>query len=108
MKLDLILVAATLASGLLVSEPASANRWENHHPRRDQVLDRVQHQAHRIRDERKEGDITRGQARALRATDHSIALQQRADARANGGYITRAEQRTMNQELNANSKAIGK
>ena len=104
----LILLAATLASGLLVSAPASANRWENRHPRRDQVLDRVRHQAHRIREERREGDITRAQARALRATARSVVLQQRADARANGGHITRAEQRTLNQTLNANSKAIGK
>jgi hypothetical protein len=46
--------------------------------------------------------------RALRISDQSIRLQQRADARANDGHITRAEQRTLNQELNANSNAIGK
>ncbi|GAC1574807.1 MAG: hypothetical protein NVS3B5_05330 [Sphingomicrobium sp.] len=103
-----LLLAATLTSGVLLSAPAAANRWENHHPRRDQVLDRVQHQDRRIRDERREGDITKAQARALRATDRSIRLQQRADARANDGHITRAEQHTLNQELNANSNAIGK
>lgn len=108
MKSRIILLAATLASGLLVSAPASANHWENRHPRRDQVLDRVQHQAHRIREERKEGDISKAQAHALRLSDRSIALQQRADARANSGHLTRAEQRTLNRELNANSKAIGK
>ena len=103
-----ILLATTLASGILLSAPAAANRWEQRHPRRDQVVDRVQHQDRRIRQERKEGDITMAQARALRLSDRSIRLQQRADARANDGHITRAEQRTLNQELNANSKAIGK
>ena len=103
-----ILIAATLATGLLLSAPASANRWEHRHPRRDQVIDRVQNQDRRIRQERREGDITMAQARALRLSDRSIRLQQRADARANDGHITRAEQRTLNQELNANSNAIGK
>ena len=106
--LKYILLAATLASGVAFSAPAAANRWEHRHPRRDQVVDRVQHQDRRIRQERKEGDITMAQARALRLTDRSIRLQQRADARANDGHITRAEQRTLNQELNANSRAIGK
>lgn len=103
-----IFLAATLASGVLLSAPAAANRWEHGHPRRDQVVDRVQHQDRRIRQERKEGDITMAQARALRLSDRSIRLQQRADARANDGHITKSEQRTLNQELNANSKAIGK
>ena len=103
-----ILLTATLASGVLFSAPAAANRWEHRHPRRDQVVDRVQNQDRRIREERREGDITRAQARALRLSDRSIRLQQRADARANDGHITRAEQRTLNQELNANSNAIGK
>lgn len=103
-----LLLAATLASGVLISTPAAANRWEHRHPRRDQVLDRVERQDRRIHDERREGDITKEQARALRLSDRSIRLQHRADARANDGHITRAEQRTLNQELNANSKAIGK
>ena len=103
-----ILLTATLASVVLFSAPAAANRWEHRHPRRDQVVDRVQIQDRRIREERREGDITRAQARALRLSDRSIRLQQRADARANDGHITRAEQRTLNQELNANSNAIGK
>ena len=103
-----IVLAATLASGVVFSAPAAANRWEHRHPRREQVVDRVQHQDRRIRQERKEGDITMAQARALRLTDRSIRLQQRADARANDGHITKSEQRTLNQELNANSNAIGK
>ena len=103
-----ILLTATLATGFLISTSAAASRWEHRHPRRDQVVDRVQNQDRRIHQERREGDITMAQARALRLSDRSIRLQQRADARANDGHITRAEQRTLNQELNANSNAIGK
>lgn len=102
------LFASTLLGCVALSAPAAANRWERQHPRRDQVIDRVQNQDRRIREERREGDITTAQARALRVSDRSIRLQQRADARANHGHITRAEQRILDQELNANSNAIGK
>ena len=103
---SLLLLSLTV---LAFAAPSHAHdrRFERHHPRRDQVLDRTQRQNRRITHEVREGDMTRGQARALRATDRSIAQQQRADARANGGYITRQEQYNLNQELNANSQQIG-
>jgi hypothetical protein len=99
---------ALLAGATMSSNAIAATKWERNHPRRDQVNDRVAHQDRRIAAERREGDLTKGQAQGLRQSDRSIRLQQRADARANGGYITKAQQRTLNQELNANSKAIGK
>ena len=92
-------VVAILAGATVSSNAVAATKWERNHPRRDQVVDRVARQNKRIATERKEGDLTE---------DRSVRLQQRADARANGGHITRKEQRLLNQELNANSKAIGK
>jgi hypothetical protein len=83
------------------------HRFERHHPRRDQVLDRTQRQSHRITDQVRDGDLTHAQAHALRQSDHSVALQQRADAKTNGGYITKSQQKSLNQELNANSRQIG-
>jgi len=44
----------------------------------------------------------------LRANDKSIRGQERADAAQNGGHITKAPQSGLNQEMNQNSKAIGK
>ncbi|MDE2278319.1 MAG: hypothetical protein KGK04_01910 [Xanthomonadaceae bacterium] len=83
------------------------HRFEHRHPRRDQVVDRTQRQNRRITNQVREGELTHAQAHALRASDHSVAQQQRADAKANGGYITKTQQKALNQELNANSKQIG-
>ncbi len=89
--------------------PASAEtRWERHHPRRDQVNDRLFHQQLRITHERREGDLTADQAHSLRSQDHSIREQERADAAANGGHITKSEQRTLNQEENSVGAQIGR
>jgi len=91
----------------VTASPAMAGPWAHHHPRQAQVLARTHHQLARINHERREGDLTGQQARALRANDRAIAQQVHADARANGGHITRAEQRQLNAQLNAQSHAIG-
>ncbi len=83
------------------------HRFDHRHPRRDQVVDRTQKQNHRITHQVREGELSHAQAHALRVSDHSTVLQQRADAKANGGYITKSQQKSLNQQLNANSKQIG-
>ena len=102
--------AALIASTVvLVSTTAIADTpWQKDHPRREQVNNRLAYQNQRITHERKEGEITKAQARALRSTDRSIRAQERADAATHNGHITKAEQQILNQELNANSRAIGK
>ena len=105
----LALTFATLASVGAMAAPASAKTaWARHHPRQHQVLAREHHQIARINHERREGEITKGQARAERASDRAIAMQDRADSRANGGYITRAQHRQLNAEENAQSRTIGR
>ena len=42
----------------------------------------------------------------LHADDRAIRTEERADARVNGGHITKGEQRVINQQENANSRAI--
>ena len=88
---------------------AHAGAWQRHHPARAEINHRIRHQERRITQERREGDLTRAQARALRAQDRAVLQQERADARAdhNRGHLNRAQARTLNQELNANSHAIG-
>jgi len=104
--LALIGTAATLAS----SPALALNKWQRNHPARTEINARLAHQNHRITQERREGDITAAQAHALRADDHSIRAQERADARADGnhGHLNGAQVKSLNQELNANSGAIGK
>lgn len=99
-----ILGSLTLAA--LVASPAAAS-WAGAHPRQAQVLARSHNQIARINEERREGEITGAQARALKAGTRAIAYNTLANAQANGGYITRAEQRQANWQLNAQSRAIG-
>ena len=101
------LIGLAVAFGAATNASAAANAEPNH-PRRDQVIDRLNNQTNRIRDERKEGDLTASQAKQLHSEDRSIYQQEQFDAKLNGGHITKTEQKALNQEENAVSKQIGK
>ena len=104
-----VITLAAVASLAGFATAASAEgQWGRHHPRQHEVLAREHHQLARIRHERREGDISRGEARQLRVRDRAIAYQDRAEARANGGFITKGEQHRLNAEENAQSRAIGR
>ena len=103
----LILSLVSVASLAAVAAPASAEgTWGHRHPRQHEVLAREHHQLHRINAERRAGEISGYQARALRHTDRAIAMQDHADARARHGSISRHEKHELNRELNATGRAI--
>ena len=85
---------------------APGSRFAEHHPRRDEVNSRVGDQRARIEAGLKSGKLTPTEAKQLLSNDKSIKQQEHADVRANGGYLTKAEQRQFNQEENANSRLI--
>jgi hypothetical protein len=106
-----VLIAAVVAVTLgAVAAPALADdtQWQKDHPRREQVNNRLKNQNKRIRQERKEGEITKAQARQLHSEDHAIRREERTMASTNGGHITKAEQRALNQQENQVSKQVGK
>jgi len=110
-SIGLTIFAASAFAQTAVAIPASAPskaEWNKDHPRRAEVNARIAKQNKRITNEVKEGEINKSQAQALRATDKSVRAQERADAKANGGHITKAEQANLNQQLNQNSQVIGK
>jgi hypothetical protein len=105
----LLVALLGLTVGLGAASGASAEtRWERHHPRRDEVIDRLHHQNMRIRDERSDGELSGRQARILHREDRAIYRHEQFDARLNGGHITRAEKRALNQEENGVSHQIGR
>jgi hypothetical protein len=106
-RLIALTVGALLASAAATSAFAETH-WEKTHPRRDQVNDRLAHQNARIHQEVKEGELTKSQAAALHKDDRQIRGEERAMASQNGGHITKAEQKVLNQQENAVSKQIGK
>lgn len=104
--------ALALVVGLTVAMASTAmaadTTWQKNHPRREQVNERLAHQNARIKEEVKEGDLTKAQAAALHKKDHQIRREERLMASQNGGHITKQEQKTLNQQENTVSKKIGK
>ena len=104
-------LATVVFAGALVTMAGSAfaeTSWERNHPRRDQVNDRLHNQDRRINREYREGEISRGQARAFHREDRQVRREERTMASLNGGHITRSEQRVLNQQENAISRQIGR
>jgi Skp family chaperone for outer membrane proteins len=96
--------AQTSASGA-ASNPT---QWQKDHPRRTEVNDRIKNQDRRINAEEKDGQITKAQAHQLKSNDRAIHQEEKDMAKQDHGHITKQEQRTLNQQLNKNSKEIGK
>jgi hypothetical protein len=85
---------------------APGSKFATEHPRRNEVNHRVDNQRARINEGERSGKLTPEQAQQLRANDRAIKEQEHADVRANGGHLTGAEQKQLNQEENANSELI--
>jgi hypothetical protein len=109
MSMKIITATSLLALSVmaLTVNSASAMGWSASHPRRAEVNARLNHQDHRINVERRNGEITAAQAHDLHAEDRGIRADERFDASNNGSHITRAEDRSLNQQENAVSRQIG-
>ena len=105
----LALAAFGLVAALAGTTAASADTgWQAHHPRREEVNHRLWMHTHRITRERRDGEITRAQARDLRAEDRGIRAHERWFASHHRGHLTRAEQHRLNREENGVSRQIGR
>jgi hypothetical protein len=54
---------------------ASAETWNEAHPRRAEVNGRLDNQNRRINEERREGEITRAEQRALNQQENKVSRQ---------------------------------
>ena len=100
--------AAFAGTSAFAQTTPAQTQWQKDHPRRAEVNGRLANQNQRIKTERKEGEITKGQAAQLHKEDHAIRKEERTMASTNGGHITKAEQKSLNQQENQVSKQIGK
>ena len=110
-KLSLTVLAISLMAPVIkvyAENPGNptGGQFAKKHPRRNQVNKRVKNQRARINQGLKNGTLTPQEAQQLRSNDNAIKTQEHADVKANGGYLTKPEQRQLNQEENANSKLI--
>ncbi|MGH6836477.1 MAG: hypothetical protein ACREC9_13250 [Methylocella sp.] len=87
---------------------AVAGTWAQDHPRRAEVNRRLANQNHRINRELHEGEITRAQASNLHRQDRTVRQEERFMASQRGSHITRAEQRSLNQQENSISREVGR
>ena len=99
-------LAALVITAGLSSVALADNQWDLHHPRRDEVNDRLAQQDKRIHREVKAGEITKTQAAALHSDDHKIRQEERDMAHMDKGHITKLDQQALNQQENAVSKQI--
>ena len=109
-KTVIMAAAIALFAGAAASSFAADNdtTWQKNHPRREQVNNRLANQNQRIHNEVKEGEISKTQASALHQEDKAIRQEERTMASHDGGHITKADQKALNQQENAVSKQIGK
>jgi hypothetical protein len=94
--------------GASIGTAAADTPWQRHHPWREQVNHRLTNLNRRINTERREGELTSGQARALHREDRTLRQQERFMARFHNSHLTRAEHRSLNQEENGLSRQIGR
>ena len=86
--------------------PHGGKKFEKNHPRRNEVNQRVANQRQRINQGVKNGTMTKGQARRDRRQLDQMKQQEHADVKANGGHLTKQEQRQFNREENGESGKI--
>lgn len=115
------IVKSLVIVGVLVSFAAVSHaedkaqkrkEFDNKHPRRAKVLNGANRQEDNNNKAAVEGKITDKQARQLDRQDQKIKKEEQAQAAANGGHITKAEEHkdmkqeaAVRQERNADEKA---
>ncbi|QRR07230.1 hypothetical protein FPJ27_12895 [Burkholderia sp. MS455] len=99
-------IAATLMS-VLTGTAFADTPWQQAHPRREEVNQRLANQNRRIHHEVKEGEMSHAQAARLHRDDRKIRREERDMAAQDHGHITKSEQRVLNQQENAVGNKIG-
>jgi len=106
-KFAFVAIALTVL-GASITSASAETVWQHNHPRRVEVNGRLANQNFRIHREVREGELRYGQGRALHREDRMIRHEERAMASLNHGHLTRAEQRSLNQQENVVSRQIGR
>jgi hypothetical protein len=101
-------IAATVALACTAAPAMADTPWQAHHPRREQVNNRLATQNARIHQQVREGEISRAKAARLHRADHRVRMQERRMAARHGGHVTLRQQAKLNRKENRVSRRIGK
>ncbi len=104
-----ILTAVAAFAALVLATSASAqdqSKFDKTHPRRAEVNSRLNNQNARIDNKVDDGKMSKAEAAKLHKEDHAIRKEEKRDAAANGGHLTKAEQKHINHQENHVSKQI--
>ncbi|OXI39775.1 hypothetical protein [Burkholderia aenigmatica] len=99
-------IAATLMS-VLTGTAFADTPWQQAHPRREEVNQRLANQNRRIHHEVKEGEMSHAQAARLHRDDRKIRQEEQDMAGQDRSHITKSEKHVLNQQENAVSHQIG-
>jgi hypothetical protein len=101
-------IAACIATlGLMAALSAHAETpWRAGHARRAEVNERLASQNYRIDRDVARGTISPREGATLHREDRAIRGEERRMAAADGGHITRGDQRLLNRQENAVSRQI--
>ena len=100
-------LAFTICSAALAQGPGHQPVHLKNHPRVNQVNRRIDNQEKRITGERKEGDLTKGQAQQDRRNLRTVNQEKHDMRKQDKGHLTKADKSALNQQLNKNSRKIG-
>ena len=96
-------VAVLLAAAGLTLNATSALAG---HPRIHEVNARLENQGDRIHAGAKGDQLTSAEAQGLRKDDRMIRREEHSMAKLDGGHLTKADQKALNQQLNAVGEQI--
>lgn len=107
-KKSLVLGVSALLIGLCGAARADETQFDKTHPRRAEVNERLANQNARIDNKVQAGEMSKAKAAKLHTEDKQIRKEERVMASHDGGHITKADQKSLNQQENAVSKQIAK
>ena|SRR5579863_2263588 len=104
----LIAVGSAAAQTSNNTSGAGPGQDDPNHPRVNQVNGRETNQQDRIANGIKNGQLTPGQAANLEKGQQRLENNEKRDMAADGGHLTKQDQRQLNREANRQSKKIYK
>ncbi len=106
-NLFLLILSVCISVFSYAQGPGHQRTHIKNHPRVNQVNHRVDKQERRITTERKEGDLSKAQAKQDRRNLSTVNQEKKDMRKMDKGHLTKQDQKSLNQQLNTNSKKIG-